>query len=127
MKYQAPAEGIMVHDDWGDTVRYKVACDCSDSDHDHQIWVEADDHSVSVTIYAVTQSDNWSGRRLDNFWYNVYNGICQRIKLAWSVFVLGRVKTEVTLIMTEQQAHNYAETLHRAQKNCKEIRKGAHR
>jgi hypothetical protein len=127
MKYQAPAEGILVHDDWGDTVRYKVACDCSDSDHDHQIWVEANDHSVSVTIYAMTQSDNWTGRRLDKFWYNVYNGICQRFKLAWSVFVLGRVKTEVTLIMTEQQAHNYAETLHRAQKNCKEIRKGAHR
>jgi hypothetical protein len=127
MKYQAPAEGIMVHNDWGDTVRYKVACECSDPDHDHQLWVEADDHGVSVSIYATVKTDSWTGHRLDSFWFNVYNSIKKRVKLAWAVWVTGQVQTEVTLVMTEQQAHNYAETLIRAQKNCKEIRKGAHR
>lgn len=126
MKYQTPAEGILVHNDWGDAVRYKVTCDCSDPDHDHELWVEADDLRVSVTIYATVKTNNWTKHVFDNVWANMYNGIMCRVKLAWSVWVLGQVQTEVTLVLTEQQAHNYAETIHRAQKNCREIRQGKH-
>ena len=46
---QAPAEGILKRSDWGDAITYQVVCECHDANHDHHVWVEADDHRVTVT------------------------------------------------------------------------------
>ena len=41
-------EGVYKRNDWGDSVLYGVACSCGDNDHDHNVWVEADDTGVNV-------------------------------------------------------------------------------
>lgn len=96
MTPQIPAEGIMKTNDWGDSKVYRVVCECTDSQHDHNVWVEADDHEVSVTIYATVKSNFWSKTR----WYHI-----------WSLLTKGYVDTESTVIMRRQQAFNYANTL----------------
>ena len=93
---QIPAEGILKTNEWGDSKVYRVVCECTDSQHDHNVWVEADDHEISVTIYATVKSNFWSVTR----WHHI-----------WSLLSKGYVDTETTLIMRKQGALNYAETL----------------
>ena len=60
MKAQPPAEGILKRNSWGDAVTYQVICECGDSDHDHNVWVETDDtERVMVTIYTHQKSKWW--------------------------------------------------------------------
>jgi hypothetical protein len=96
MIVQTPAEGIMQTNDWGDSKVYRITCECTDAQHDHNVWVEADDHEVSVTIYTTVKSNWWSKTR----WHHM-----------WSLLTKGYIDTESTVIMRRQQAFNYAHTL----------------
>jgi len=104
MKAELPAVGILKRSDWGDAVTYQVVCECQDANHDHNIWVEADDAQVTVTTYTTQKSKWWSLNR----WQTI-----------WILLTKGYVEYESTLIMTEQQALNYAETLKTAIKQVK--------
>lgn len=99
MEFQQPAEGIMKTSDFGNTVSYKVACSCgcSDPDHVHELWVESDRGDVNVTIYIKARND-WNSR-----WRTI-----------WQLLTRGYVEYDSEIILTKQQAHNYAETLNRA-------------
>ena len=108
MKVQIPAEGILKTNEWGDSKVYRVVCECTDSQHDHNVWIEADDHEISVTIYATVKSNFWSKSR----WYHI-----------WSLLSKGYVDTETTLIMRRQGALNYAETLKSAIEDVETFRK----
>lgn len=108
MKAQKPAEGILQRNDWGNAKLYQIVCDCSNEEHDHQLWVEAEDSFVTVTIYTTVKSNFWSKTRL---------------KQIWDLLTKGYVKYESSLIMKEQSALNYAETLKTAVNDSKEFRK----
>jgi hypothetical protein len=108
MKAQTPAEGIMKTNDWGDSRVYRVTCECTDSQHDHNVWVEADDHEVSVTIYTTGKTNFWSKTR----WQHI-----------WTLLTKGYIDTESTVIMRRQQAFNYAHTLLSAVEDVEQFRK----
>jgi hypothetical protein len=105
MKAQTPAEGILKRNDWGDAMTYQVTCECGDSNHDHNIWIEADDNSVTVTTYTQQKSKWWSLNR----WQTI-----------WILLTKGYIEYEANIIMTGQQALNYAETLKQAIKDVEE-------
>ena len=105
---QAPAEGVLKRSDWGDAITYQVVCECQDSDHDHNVWVEAADHRVTVTTYTTQKSKPWSQNR----WQTI-----------WTLLTCGYVEYEANIIMTEQQAVNYAETLKKAVEDVKSFKK----
>jgi hypothetical protein len=107
LKAQIPAEGILKQHEWGNSKLYRVACECGASDHDHQLWVEADDTQVSVTIYSNVKTNWWSKNR----WQNI-----------WTLITKGYIESEVNLLMREQQALNYAETLKKAIKDVKSFK-----
>ena len=107
MKAQIPAEGILKTNDWGDSRVYKVVCNCGDDDHSHNVWVEADDHEVSVTVYTTVKTNFWS----KTCWQHI-----------WTLLSKGYVDCETTVSMTEQQAINYAETLKSAVDDVKKFR-----
>ena len=107
MKAQIPAEGILKTNDWGDSRVYKVVCNCGDNDHSHNVWVEADDHEVNVTVYTTVKTNFWSKTR----WQHI-----------WTLLSKGYVDCETTVSMTEQQAINYAETLKSAVDDVKKFR-----
>jgi hypothetical protein len=136
MKPQTPAEGILKTNDWGDSKVYKVICECGQPDHEHNIWVEADESGVNVNIYTTVKTDCWSEELkpkydIDNvwlqefewFWKGLYNTLVRRLKLTKSIWVKGYVDFETTISMDEQTALNYSTTLTNAIADVKEFRK----
>jgi hypothetical protein len=108
IKAQQPADGILKRTDYGNTKCYQVVCECGSADHDHNLWVEADEHLISVTIYTTVKSKWWS---------------INRWKTMWTLLTKGYVEYEADLIMNEQQAFNYAETLKKAVNDVKNFKK----
>lgn len=96
LKVQQPAEGILTTGDYGNSRLYKIICQCGSDDHDHDVWVEADDTGVTVTIYATLKSQFWSTNR----W-----------KQMWQLLTKGYLRYETNLMLNEQSAINYAETI----------------
>lgn len=96
MKLETPAQGILKRNDWGDAKMYQVVCDCGQPDHDHNLWIEAADHGITVTIYATVKSPWWSMNR----W-----------KQMWTLLTQGYLEHETVVTFNEQAALNYAETL----------------
>ena len=108
MKTQLPAEGILLHKDFGDAKYYVVPCDCCSSDCAHQVCIEADETGVTVTTYT-TQKTNWWSK---NRW-----------QVIWELLTRGYVKYEASIIMTQQQAVNYAAVLQSASKDVEVFRR----
>lgn len=108
MKSQIPAEGIMKTGDWGDSKVYRIACECHDNSCNHNMWVEADDHNIVVTIYTTGKTNWWSKTR----WYHI-----------WTLLTKGYIDTESAVHLTKQQALNYASVLQLAISDVEEFRK----
>lgn len=96
MKPQTPAEGILLHRDYGDAKMYELTCDCCTSDHNHQVWIEAEDIGVTVTTFTTQKTRWWA---------------LNRWKIIWRLLTRGYVEYEACIIMNQQQALNYAQAL----------------
>jgi len=107
MKPQIPAEGILIKKDYGDAKIYEIVCECGDCNHSHTVWVEAEDIGVNVTIYTQQKTKWWKINR----WQKI-----------WTLLTKGYIEVESDLIMGEQQALNYAETLKKAVKDVKQFK-----
>ena len=57
MNTQLPAEGIMKTNDWGDSKVYRIACACGDDSHNLNVWIEAEDTGIVVTVYTTSQTN----------------------------------------------------------------------
>jgi hypothetical protein len=108
MMYQTPAEGIMKTGDWGDSKVYRIACNCHDENHNHNVWIEADDHDIVVNIYTTGKTNWWSKTR----WHHI-----------WTLLTKGYIDTESSVHLTKQQALNYAETLKSSIEDVEQFRK----
>lgn len=107
MKPEKPAMGILKTGDFGPYKSYQVQCECHSPECSHHVYVEADSMEVTVTIDLTMRSK----------WYSM-----NRWKQIWSILTKGYVDTETTLVMHEQTALNYAETLRTAIKDVKSFR-----
>lgn len=127
MKPQEPAEGIMKTNDFGSCVWYRVSCQCGHPDHALDVEVEASGWSVEMHTHATVKTDYWGElvekrydiknpvlQRADWLFKDIVNGLWRRLKLTWKVWVVGYLQAETTLIMTEQQARNFAQTIENA-------------
>lgn len=136
IKAQTPAEGIMLNKDWGDSRAYSIQCDCGGDDHQHNLWVEADDNDVTVTIYTEQKTDFWTENvapryDIDNklaqwynwFWTGLWNGLCTRLRLTKDIWIHGHCKCQSTLVLSRQAAVNYADALNKAVVDVETFRK----
>ncbi len=136
MKAEKPAEGILKINDYGNSKWYKVVCGCGQSDHEIDFEVEADEMGVNVNTYITAKTDYWSEsvkksydienpylQELDWAIKDIWNGLITRLKLTWTVWTKGYVRCESTVVMTEQQALNYSETLKTAIEEVKNFKK----
>lgn len=96
MKAEKPANGILKMNEWDKSVWYYIPCDCSDSDHSHTVEIEADDYGVTVHIYTQVKTRWWQKNR----WREI-----------WNILTKGYSEYEVSIILKEQQAINYANAL----------------
>jgi hypothetical protein len=108
MTADKPAQGILKSNDWGDSKAYHIICDCGQLDHSHNLWVEAEDTGITVTIYATVKSPWWSMNR----WRQM-----------WTLMTKGYLQQETVLSMNKQTALNYAETLKTAIKDVENFQK----
>jgi hypothetical protein len=108
LKTQTPAEGILLIKDWGASRMYKAVCDCGDNDCTHTIDIEADDFGVHVTVYTRTRTNFWSMSR----WSHV-----------WRLLTKGHTNFETSIVLSEQAALNYAETLKNAVSDVQNFKK----
>jgi hypothetical protein len=135
MKAQTPARGILLQDDWGHSKMYQAVCSCTSDDCTHTLDIEADEHNVIVNIYTTQHTDFWTesvkrkydiespwAQEVHWFWTGLWNGLINRLRLTRDIWFKGYVKYQGTLILTEQMALNYAETLKSAIKDVKEFK-----
>jgi hypothetical protein len=99
MTPETPAEGILKLKEFEDAKTYQVVCECGADDHNHTVWVETDSNSITVTTYTKQKSRFWEQSR----WSTI-----------WTLLIQGYVEYEASIIMTRQQALNYAATLEQA-------------
>lgn len=96
MTPQTPAQGILLHKDYGDAKYYTVSCECYSTDCAHTVCVEAEDTGIVVTTYTQQKTKWWE---------------LNRFRIIWRLLTKGYVEYEASIIMTEQQATNYANVL----------------
>lgn len=108
MKSQRPAEGILIHRDYGDAKMYTVTCECCSTDCSQSVWVEADDTGVTVTTYTKQKTKWWELNR----WQKM-----------WTLLTKGYIEYEASIIMSEQQTRNYAAVLESATTDVAAFRK----
>ena len=108
MTSQTPAEGILLHKDYGDAKVYTITCECCDSSCTHNVWVEADDTGVAVTTYTQQKTKWWE---------------LNRWQIIWRLLTKGYIEYEASIIMSRQQATNYSEVLRKAIDDVTEFRK----
>jgi hypothetical protein len=108
MKAEKPAEGILKTNEWGNSKWYHIRCSCGNEDCSHEISIEADDcYEVAIHLYSNHHTKWWEKGR----W-----------KQIWNIITKGYSEMQTTLVMNEQTALNYAETLKSAIKDVKEFR-----
>jgi len=107
MKPQLPAQGILLHKDYGDAKQYTITCECCSTDCTHHVWVESEDTGVTVTTYTSQKTKWWE---------------LNRWKIIWRLLTRGYVEYEASIIMNEQQALNYANVLTTAASDVKIFR-----
>ena len=107
MKAQKPAKGILKTNEFGTSKCYYVHCECGSPECAHHVWVEASSMDVTVSL----------GLTLRSKWYNM-----NRWKQIWQILTKGYIDTETTLVLNEQSALNYTETLRLAIKDVKQLR-----
>lgn len=108
IKYQPPAEGILMSGDYGHSRSYKIICKCNSEDHIHDLWVEADDTDVSINIYVTVKSQFWS---------------LNRWKQMWQLLTKGYLQYETNLLLDQQSALNYSKTLEKAVEDVSQFKK----
>ncbi len=136
MKAENPAEGIMKTGDFGDSKFYKVVCGCGQDDHSIDFEVEAAETGVNVNTFVIVKTDYWTEsikkrydidnpylQELDWVLKDIWNGFVTRLKLTWTVWTKGYIKTESIITMSEQQALNYADALKSAINDVKTFNK----
>jgi hypothetical protein len=138
MKAQTPAEGILKTNDFGDSKWYKIVCGCGQNYHEHVVEVEADELGVNVNVYTTVKTDHWREtaktrydidsiwlQEFDWAWKSILNSFVRKVKLTWELWTTGAVTAQTTIILSEQQALNYAETLKSAITDVKKFKKEA--
>lgn len=130
MEAQKPAKGILEQTGGKDWKMYRVPCSCG-CDNQIDLMVEVDDYNVSANFYAETKTPYWRRRfetsSVDDQWL-VYvvkefaNDWLNRFEIVWEALTKGYVKTEVTVMLSDQQCINFAETLKTAVEDLKKYR-----
>ena len=99
MKYQTPAQGIMQTGDWKDAKSFHIECECTDSNHAVNMWIEVDGDKDIQDVQVGFYVDTWTP-----FWDTKFN----RFKAAWNILVKGINRQEHHILLNKQAALNFA-------------------
>jgi hypothetical protein len=102
MDRNIPAKMIMQTGEWSDADCYRVACECHDSDHDLDVWIEAegdqDTREITLTFYKELATPTWRPG---------FN----RFREALRILFTGSSRWEGTIILKRDVAQNLIRTI----------------
>jgi hypothetical protein len=105
MTPQTPAEGIMALSTYSDSKAYRIACDCTDYEHQADMWIELDGDKeyrhVQISFFVNTWTPFWDR----NF---------SRFKAAWDILVHGVHRQEHHMVLRHQGAKNLVEAINKS-------------
>lgn len=114
LKPQAPAKGIMLQGDYGNSKNFKVECDCSAEDHSVYMWIEINENpdipDIDVSFYVRTWTPLWEGWKA-------------RLKAVYEILFKGVHKQEHHMLLSEQSAINFAHVILDTVNQIKEVQK----
>lgn len=106
-----PFTGIMMTANYPDTKAFRVACDCHATEHDVDVWIEAEPDTetgeVTVTFY----------RELDTPWWEP--GF-SRFREAWRILVHGRSRFSGSLIVRAETAQHLCDAIQNSIQNLRD-------
>lgn len=95
---QEPAEGVLKNSSLSPHLdQYTVQCNCSDPVHSHSVMVDAEDVEGFISIFVAVTSNTY--------------GFLDRLKAAFKIVTTGLIRKDIELLMTPQQARNYAHVM----------------
>lgn len=113
MEPETPAQGILKRNDWGDSMCYRVECECGSTEHGHEVQVEADQDGITVSIYVDAYT---------SYHHSFWDSMRSRLSIAARALFRGTVKVQAELMLREQQAVNYGHTLLNAVEAVKQFK-----
>ena len=99
-----PLTGIMKIRDLDSARAFRIACECTDTDHDVDAWIEVEgdtignSHAVSVTFTVQTETP---------WWDSSYS----RIREAWNILLHGRSTRSHNLLLNVDAARNFSNAI----------------
>lgn len=111
------SKGVMKTNDWGDSVWYKVNCDCDDDDHITTIEFEHDKefHYMTLNFY---KKMIWTSRWGDIPWYQRF---WKRLTCSLKMFFTGWIEVEEYVILSdEEHINSFIEALQEGRQKIKE-------
>ncbi len=102
MKPQSPAEGISVTSIWDDARSFRIQCECTDSNHDADMWIEINKEkdlpSIELAFYV-------------NTWTPYFSNWGERLRAVFNILFKGVHRQQHTLLLTKQAAINVANAI----------------
>ena len=100
-----PARNIMKTGEWADADCYRIACECHDSGHDLDVWIEVEPdpevNDVTLTFYKEMYSPMWE---------QGFN----RFREAFRILFTGTTRVAGTIILKKDVAQNFVDTVQRS-------------
>jgi len=115
---QKPAIGISEQRVDDDFKSYKIPCSCG-CDNNVDFFIEVDEYSISATVCSTTKTNYWRERvavKYTEHWIILnskllFNDVYNRLAICGQALFKGYIQTESCVILSEQQALNFAETI----------------
>lgn len=102
MKAQQPAEGISTISTWNDARSFRIQCECTDSNHEADMWIEinkdADLPSIELAFYV-------------NTWTPYFANWGERLRAVFNILFKGVHRQQHTLLLNKQAAINVANAI----------------
>ena len=102
-----PSTGILKRQPLNDVHSYLIECDCTESSHNVNAWIEInrenDIEQVEVVFYM-----EWEHG------YLPWKGLWHRLKTTWQVIWGGKIKVSHDILLNPETAKNFANALEKS-------------
>lgn len=109
---------IMKVEEWEDAVQWRVACDCSDPDHDMGLWIEFDPkwdtYGFSLEFSSLIKLSDWGEPK----WHD---RVLWRIRKAWAILRHGELEHNATFLLSGDNIVAFEVALKEAKKKFSEL------
>lgn len=108
LKAETPARGVYLRKEFPNSIWFGVACECSDEEHNHEVWVESDPEFDFVSVHVFTTTHT---RHSQGWGTTAWKRFTEKVRYTIDLWFRGYIETEASIMMDRQVAINYADVL----------------